>query len=64
MNNIYFQNVFDDYKSLAELMFNDRELCTIIAMTKNFDETDPNIKRLVRKCHKLLEHKDTQFIGA
>ena len=24
MNNIYFQNVCDDYKSLAELMFNDR----------------------------------------
>jgi len=51
-------------KSLAELMFNDRELCTIIAMTKNFDETDPNIKRLVRKCYKLLEHKDTEFTGA
>jgi hypothetical protein len=53
-----------DYNSVTELMFTDLELRTIIAMTKSYDEEYPALKRIVRKCDKLLDHKDTRFEGA
>ena len=56
------KELYKKYNSVLELMFTDRELNKIIAMTKTYDETDPDIKRIVRKCHKLLEHEDTLFI--
>ena len=56
------KELYKKYNSVLELMFTDRQLNKIIAMTKSHDETDPDIKRIVRKCHKLLEHEDTLFI--
>ena len=52
------------YKSVLELMFTDKELSTIIAIAKSHDEELPLLKRVIRKCEKLLDHKDTRFEGA
>ena len=52
------------YKSVLELMFTDVELQTIITIAKSHDEELPLLKRVIRKCEKLLDHKGTRFEGA
>ena len=53
--------LYKKFSSLRDLMFTDKELSTIIAIAKSHDEELPLLKRVIRKCEKLIDHKYTPF---
>ena len=44
-----------------QINVDNKELSTIIAIAKSHDEELPLLKRVIRKCEKLIDHKYTPF---